>query len=143
MSVGGNDCSHVSEKRGIMSKTKLGRLQTRIMQVLWERKRATAREITEVLCKEEDVAHSTVQTLLRQLEDKGTLTHQVEDRTFVYVPLVEEQSVAKSATRELIERIFGGEAAGLVAYLLKEEKIPKKELEAIKKLVDEKASGGK
>jgi len=126
-----------------MSKTKLGRLQTRIMQVLWERKRATAREITEVLCQDEDVAHSTVQTLLRQLEDKGTLTHQVEDRTFVYIPLVEEHSVAKSATRELIERIFGGDAAGLVAYLLQEEKIPKKELQAIKKLVDEKASGSK
>jgi BlaI family penicillinase repressor len=110
------------------------------MQVLWERKRATAREITEVLCQDEDVAHSTVQTLLRQLEDKGTLTHQVEDRTFVYIPLVEEHSVAKSATRELIERIFGGDAAGLVAYLLQEEKIPKKELQAIKKLVDEKAS---
>ena len=126
-----------------MSKTKLGRLQTRIMQVLWERQRATAREITEALCKDEAVAHSTVQTLLRQLEDKGTLTHQIDDRTFVYVPLVEEQSVAKSATRELIERIFGGEASGLVAYLLKEEKIPKRELEAIKKLIDEKASGTK
>ena len=122
-----------------MSITKLGRLQTRIMQVLWQQRRATARAITEAIARDEDVAHSTVQTLLRQLEEKGSLTHELEDRTFIYVPLVEEQSVAKSATRELIERIFGGEAAGLVAYLLKEEKIPKKELEAIKKLIDEKA----
>ena len=126
-----------------MAKAKLGRLQTRIMQVLWDRQRATARDITEVISKEEDVAHSTVQTLLRQLEDKGAVKHEVEERTFVYVPLVEAHSVVKSATRELIERIFGGEAAGLVAYLLKEEKIPKKELEAIKKLIDEKSSGNK
>lgn len=126
-----------------MSKTKLGRLQTRIMQVLWERRRATAREITEVLSQEEEVAHSTVQTLLRQLEEKGSLTHQVEDRTFIYTPLVEQQSVAKSATRELIERIFGGQASGLVAYLLKEEKIPDKELEAIRKLIEEKEKRGK
>ncbi|WP_010585135.1 BlaI/MecI/CopY family transcriptional regulator [Schlesneria paludicola] len=126
-----------------MSKTKLGRLQTRIMQVLWERRRATAREITETLNQEEEVAHSTVQTLLRQLEEKGSLTHQVEERTFIYVPLVEQQSVAKSATRELIERIFGGQASGLVSYLLKEEKIPPKELEAIRKLIEEKEKRGK
>lgn len=126
-----------------MSKTKLGRLQTRIMRVLWDRRKATAREITEDLGREEDVAHSTVQTLLRQLEEKGSVAHDVEERTFVFRPLVEEQSVAKSATRELIERIFGGEAAGLVAYLLKEEKIPKKELESIKKLIDEKAAAGR
>ena len=126
-----------------MSKTRLGRLQTRIMRVLWGRRKATAREITEDLCTQEEVAHSTVQTLLRQLEEKGSVAHDVEERTFVFRPLVEEQSVAKSATRELIERIFGGEAAGLVAYLLKEEKIPKKELESIKKLIDEKSSGGR
>jgi len=126
-----------------MSKTRLGRLQTRIMRVLWGRRKATAREITEDLCTQEEVAHSTVQTLLRQLEEKGSVAHDVEERTFVFRPLVEEQSVAQSATRELIERIFGGEAAGLVAYLLKEEKIPKKELESIKKLIDEKSSGGR
>lgn len=126
-----------------MSKTKLGQLQTRIMQVLWHRQRATARDVTDSLCKDKAVSHSTVQTLLRQLENKGALAHVVEDRTFVYVPLVEQQSVAKSATRELIERIFGGEAAGLVAYLVKEEKISKKELGAIKKLIDEKAADNK
>ncbi len=121
-----------------MSKTKLGRVQLKIMRVLWDRGRATAREITDVLNEEEFTAHSTVQTLLRKLEGKGSAAHDLEDRTFVFYPLVEEKRVAQNATRELIERVFGGEAAGLVAYLLKEEKIPRKELESLRKLIDEK-----
>jgi BlaI family penicillinase repressor len=123
-----------------MSKTKLGRVQLKIMRVLWERGRATAREITDALNEEEFTAHSTVQTLLRKLEEKGSVRHDVDDRTFVFYPLVEEKSVARNATRELIERVFGGQAAGLVAYLLKEEKIPRKELQALRQLIDEKTS---
>jgi BlaI family penicillinase repressor len=123
-----------------MSKTKLGRVQLKIMRVLWDRGRATAREISDALNQQEFTAHSTVQTLLRKLEEKGSVAHDVEDRTFVFYPLVEEKSVAKNAARELIERVFGGEAAGLVAYLLKEEKIPRKDLQALRKLIDEKTS---
>jgi BlaI family penicillinase repressor len=123
-----------------MSKTKLGRVQLKIMRVLWDRGRATAREITDSLNDEEFTAHSTVQTLLRKLEEKGSVAHDVEDRTFVFYPLVEERSVAQNATRELIERVFGGEAAGLVAYLLKEETISRQELQALRKLIDEKTS---
>ena len=50
-----------------MGEVQLGRMQFRIMQVLWDRRRANAREITEALNEAEPVAHSTVQTLLRQL----------------------------------------------------------------------------
>ena len=121
-----------------MSSMRLGRVQLKIMQVLWERGRANAREITDALNQEEAIAHSTVQTLLRKLEEKGSIAHDVEERTFIYYPLVEEDSVTHSATRELLERVFGGSAAGLVAYLLKKERISRKELERIRKLIDEK-----
>lgn len=121
-----------------MSHIRFGRMQRRIMQILWERGKANAREITEALNKEEAVAHSTVQTLLRKLEKKGAIAHTVEERTFVFYPLVEEQKARKSATREFIEHVFGGSCAGLVAHLLEHEKIPRKEMEQIRKLIDEK-----
>ena len=123
-----------------MSKTKLGRVQLKIMQVLWDRGRANAREITDALNEAEKVAHSTVQTLLRKLEEKGSIAHEVDDRTFIFYPLVEEDSVTRNATRELVERVFGGDAAGLVAYLLKEERIPKKELDQLRQLIDNKSA---
>jgi BlaI family penicillinase repressor len=123
-----------------MSKAKLGRVQLRIMQVLWERGQATAREITEELNQQEPIAHSTVQTLLRKLEAKGSVRHRLEDRTFVFVPAVAAEKVTKGATRELIERVFAGSAAGLVAHLLKEEKIPPEELDALRLLIDQRTA---
>src|SRR5215467_8151775 len=107
------------------------------MQVLWERERATARDITDALNAEEPIAHSTVQTLLRQLEEKGSVAHDVVERSFIYYPLVPEERVTRSATRELIDRVFGGDAAGLVAYLLRLERIPRKELQGLRKLIED------
>jgi BlaI family penicillinase repressor len=109
-----------------------------IMQVLWNRGRATAREITDLLNRDEQIAHSTVQTLLRKLEDKGAITHDEEDRVFVYRALAKEDKVTKSATRDLIDRVFSGSASGLIAYLLRNERVASTELEQIQKLIDEK-----
>ena len=123
-----------------MSNTNLGRVQLAIMRVLWARGRANAREITDALGAERAIAHSTVQTLLRQLEEKGAVGHEVLGRTFIFVPLVEEDRVTRSATQDLIDRLFGGDAAGLVAYLLEQERIPRAELQGLRKLIEKKTS---
>ena len=121
-----------------MATIRFGRMQHRIMQLLWERGEANARDITDALNREAPVAHSTVQTLLRKLEQKGAIDHKVQERTFVFFPLVEQHKARRSATQEFLDRVFGGSAAGLVAHLLEHEKIPRKELEQIKKLIGEK-----
>jgi BlaI family penicillinase repressor len=115
---------------------KLGRVQLQIMEVLWKRGRAVAREITEELSRHAPIAHSTVQTLLRQLEDKGMVTHEVEDRTFVFRPLVERSEVVESATRDLLTRVFHGSVYGLVAHLLRHEEISREELKRLRALVE-------
>ncbi len=119
-----------------MAATKLGRVQLLIMQVLWEKGRATAREITDSINLAEPIAHSTVQTLLRGLEEKGSISHEAEGRTFVFFPLVEEDRFKRNATRDLVERVFGGNAGTLVAHLLKNEKVSRKEVDEIRKLIN-------
>jgi BlaI family penicillinase repressor len=116
---------------------RLGRVQLRIMQVLWERGRITAREITEALNAETPIAHSTVQTLLRNLEAKGAAGHEIEGRTFVFFPLVREGEVAKSVTRDLLDRVFDGRVSNLVSYLLKNEKVSAEELKELRRLINE------
>jgi len=113
-------------------------VQLDIMRVLWSRGKANAREITDALSGHRAIAHSTVQTLLRQLEEKGAVGHEVRDRTFIYSPLVGEDRVTQTATRDLIDRLFGGDAAGLVAYLLEQERIPAAELASLRKLIERK-----
>jgi len=119
-----------------MSVTQLGRVQLLIMQVLWSKGRATAREITDALNAIEPIAHSTVQTLLRGLEEKGSLSHEAEGRTFVFFPLIEEEDFKQSATRDLVERVFSGNAGSLVAYLLKNEHVSPEEIQEIRKLIN-------
>ena len=120
-----------------MTATQLGRVQLLIMQVLWEKGRTTAREITESINQSEPIAHSTVQTLLRALEDKAAVSHEAEGRTFVFFPLVEEANFKQSATRDLVQRVFGGKAGSLVSHLLKNEKVSAKEIDEIRKLIDQ------
>jgi len=121
-----------------MAIPRLGRVQLMIMQVLWEKGRANAREITDTLNLCDPIAHSTVQTLLRKLEAKRAIDHHVEGRTFVFYPLVKEDQVKRGATRDLIERVFAGSPAGLVAYLLENERVADGELAKIRKLIDRK-----
>ncbi len=125
-----------------MATPRFGRVQLMIMQVLWERGQSNARQITDALNLCEPIAHSTVQTLLRKLEAKGAIDHEVEGRTFVFFALVQEAPVKRGATRELIERVFAGSPSGLVSYLLENERVPDGELERIRELIDRKRKTG-
>ena len=116
---------------------RFGPAELKIMHVLWEKGRATAREITETMNESDRTAHSTVQTLLRNLEGKGAVGHEVEERTFIYRPLVQPEQVKRKVTRECIDRLFGGSPGGLVAYLLQHEHIPRKELEQFRQMIEE------
>ena len=120
-----------------MTSTQLGRVQLLIMQVLWDRQRATAREITDTINKSEPIAHSTVQTLPRALEEKSAVSHEAEGRTFIFFPLVEEENFKLNATSDLIERVFGGNAANLVAHLLGDKNVSRKEINEIRKLINQ------
>jgi BlaI family penicillinase repressor len=116
---------------------RLGKVQAQIMEFLWQRGQATAREITEELARTGPLAHSTVQTLLRKLEAKGAITHDRQDRTFVFRPLYQRSDVATSATRDLLARVFNGSVYGLVAHLLQHETIAPEERERLRRLIDE------
>jgi len=116
---------------------RIGAVSMRILRVVWARRRATARAITEELSKDRFIAHSTVQTLLRKLEAKGAVGHEVEGRTFIFRPLVTEEEVRESATQELLGRVFDGSAFGLVAHIVKNEPVSREELAELRRLIDD------
>ena len=116
---------------------KLGKVQLQIMQILWERGEATAREISDALNLTETVAHSTTQTLLRKLEAKHAVAHTVRERVFVFRPLSQEADISESAARDLLTRVFGGSVYGLVSHLLKHENISEDERTRLRALIDD------
>lgn len=114
---------------------RLGKVQLQIMQVLWDKRTATAREITDAINATEPIAHSTVQTMLRVLEDKQSVRHKQDGRTFVFFPMVKERDFKQIATQNLVEGLFGGRVSNLVAHLLSVENVSKEELGEIRKLI--------
>jgi BlaI family transcriptional regulator, penicillinase repressor len=119
-----------------------GAKQLEILRVLWRRGRATAREITDDLnaglsASASPVAHSTVQTLLRELEGKSAVAHDAEDRTFVFYALVAESEIRDSALGDLIQAVFQGSAQSLVTHLLGRERLAPEEIQRLRGMLDE------
>ena len=121
-----------------MTTEKLTRLQMRIMQSLWDRSRAVARDITDDLNRFEPIAHSTVQTLLRRLERRGVIGHDAEGPTFVYYPIARNENVVRQAIDEFLGRIFAGSPRGMVSYLLKHRLVSPEELRERSERADDK-----
>ncbi len=120
-----------------MSKLGFGKVQLKIMQVIWEKQPVSAVDITATLNKEREIAHSTVQTHLRDLLKKEAIAYNVDDRTFLYYSLVDAESAKKHAVTDMIHRVFSGSAEGLVAYLVSNEYVEKPALEKMMELMNE------
>lgn len=121
------------------SPPRIGKVQYQIMQALWKEGRATARQITEELARNQPIAHSTVQTLLRQLEAKGVVRHEVEERTFVYVPLYQQAEVTETPLHDIFMRVYNGSVVNLMSHLLRLETVSQEELAQLRSLLDEEA----
>ena len=114
-----------------------------LMQVLWEKRRATVGDVVASLSADPPPAYSTVLTTLRILEVKGYVRHTKEGRAFVYEPVVVQEEASRKALDTLVNRFFGGSCELLVVNLLKEESISRAELGRIKKMIAESEQGGK
>lgn len=116
---------------------KLGGRQLAVMRVLWEYDEATVAEVQERMGVDPPLAYSTVATVLSRMEQKGLISHRVEDRQYVYRPLLTRDGAGQSMVSEMVDRLFGGSPAALVNQLLDSEQVDREELERIKRLVRE------
>jgi predicted transcriptional regulator len=110
--------------------------EARVMSVLWQRKTATVGDVVFALKRKRPVTYSTVQTILRILENKGYVSHDKVARAFVYHPLVDERQARRRALRHLVGRLFNGSPSLLVLNVLDDEEIDPAELTRVKKLIE-------
>jgi predicted transcriptional regulator len=113
----------------------LGDLQLRIMQVLWSERRASVAKVHEAVAGERKLAYTTVATMLRKMESRGLVRHQLDGRTFIYEPVVEEEAVSRGMAGHLLDRLFEGNLADMVHHLLSTREVSRAELARIEKLV--------
>jgi predicted transcriptional regulator len=111
--------------------------EARVMAVLWALQTATVGDVVHELSKSRSVTYSTVQTMLRILENKGYATHDKIARAFVYRPLVDERQARRRALRHLVTRFFEGSPSLLVLNVLEDEDIDPAERDRLKKLIEQ------
>lgn len=114
--------------------------ELRLMDVLWQRGRATVADVVERLAPP-PLAYSTVLTTLRTLEQKGYVGHKEDGRAYVYHPLVARDEAARSATRHLIDRFFGKSPGALAVALLDDSGLSEADLAQIKRLLARRTKG--
>jgi predicted transcriptional regulator len=112
-----------------------------VMAVLWELGSATVAEVREHL--EDDLAYTTVLTVLRTLEEKGYVTHQEEGKAHRYSPLVERNEAGRSALSRILDKVFGGSTELLLTQLVSDQKLSPQELARLRKVMRDNARGRK
>ncbi len=113
----------------------LGGLETRIMKHVWSTGRATVHDVRRAITGKRKLAYTTVLTTLQNLEKKGFLTHETKGRSYVYVPLVDEGSVARRTVLELLDRLFDGSRARLVNALFDDEHLTEEQFERLRRKI--------
>lgn len=114
---------------------RLGDLQLRIMKVLWQRGEASVADIQASIPGGDDLAYTTMATMLRKMEVRHLVSHRVEGRTFVYRSLVKETQVSQGMTEHVLDRIFGGSVEAMVSNLLTTREVSQDELKRLEKLI--------
>jgi BlaI family penicillinase repressor len=102
------------------------------MTVLWKLRHASVADVVEALRGKRPVKYSTVQTMLRILENKGYVTHRKSGRAFIYRARVDEKQARRRALSHLVSRLFNNSPSLLVLNVLEDARIDPAELERLK-----------
>jgi predicted transcriptional regulator len=107
------------------------------MNVVWEKGKATVHDVKDTLGRGRKPAYSTILTMMRKLEVKGYLEHDVDDRTYVYRPAISRKVVRHGILGDIVDRLFEGSPSLLLNSLVEQNRISKKELREIQRLIKE------
>jgi BlaI family transcriptional regulator, penicillinase repressor len=107
----------------------LGELERNILSIIWRRGSVSAEQVREEL--DRPLKDSTVRTVLRRLEEKGYLSHSVEDRTFIYRPAESRQRVAGRAVKRIVDWFCEGSVEALLVGMVDSKVLDRSELQRL------------
>jgi BlaI family transcriptional regulator, penicillinase repressor len=124
---------------------KLTEPEWQLMNALWQRHPATARDVIEYMPGETTWAYTTVKTMLTRLVKKGAIDETKRGSISVYAPIITQQSARKSALSNLVDKVLGGAVEPIMHFLIEEKKLSEKDRKKLISLLEEmdQAEGGK
>ena len=122
-----------------MSKKKLqiSAAESQVMEALWRKAPLTPDEIIAATAKPNDWGPGTVRTLITRLLRKGALAGARQDGGYFYRPLISRADYIRSESQMLLDRLFGGQVAPLVAHFVSQQKLTTADVKKLRKLIEE------
>ncbi len=126
-----------------MALTGLSRRERQIMEILYQWGQASASEVRESM--EDPPSYSAVRAMMRVLEEKGHVKHQVERLKYVYVPMVTREKAKRSAVKHLLSTFFRDSPEQVVAALLdvSSRRLTREELDRMSEMIEQAKKEGK
>jgi BlaI family transcriptional regulator, penicillinase repressor len=109
----------------------IGEVEQMVMDYVWAHGPVSAEACREALAARRPMKESTIRTVLRRLEQKGYVAHEVSGRTFIYRAAELRQNVAVRAVKNIIDRFCGGSAEELVIGMVDNAVLDRKQLERL------------
>jgi BlaI family transcriptional regulator, penicillinase repressor len=111
--------------------------ESAVLAVLWDKQTATAEDVVAALAKPRGWQESTVKTLLGRLLKKGAVHARKDGRRFIYSPALARAEWLSRESESLLNRLFGGRVAPLVAHFSQHSKLSKRDIRELKRLIEE------
>ena len=108
-----------------------------VMEVLWRTSPIATEDVVAALSRSSDWQEPTVKTLLNRLLKKGAISAEKEGRRYLYSPVLKREQWLSVESAGLLDRLFGGRVAPLVAHFSKQRKLTKKDIAELKRLISE------
>ena len=108
-----------------------------ILDILWDLKKATVREVYEEINKRRPTTYTTVLKFMQIMQEKGFVVRDEREKAHVYRPRQSQRATRNKLVGSLMEKAFRGSALSLVQHVLEAKPATREELDAIRKLIDE------
>lgn len=112
-------------------------LELQLMQVLWEQGPKTVHDVQQALGTKRKLAYTTVQTMLNLLYRKKKVKRVLENRAYVYHPIVSHEEAARHAVDDMVDRMFGGSPESLVMSMVESDRLTPDDLRRLSRLIDD------
>lgn len=112
-----------------------------VMDVLWKRSPLSADEVVMALSSRQDWQDATVKTLLNRLLNKGAIDAEKDGRRYLYAPVLQREAWVQGESESLLDRVFGGRVAPLVAHFSEQRKLSSADIAELKRLITELDNG--
>lgn len=116
---------------------KLTNKEEEILHILWQLEKAFVKEVLAEI-PEENLHYNTVSTIVRNLEEKGYVSHKAYGKTHQYFPVVSKEEYRKQFMSTATKKFFDNSYKSMVSFFAKEEKISARELREILEIIEKK-----